>query len=69
MASATNPHGVQPGQTWNDNDRRAKGRLLRVAEVDDEHARTGLAHLSADEAGDGPPIGPPTSVEVALIQV
>lgn len=52
MASTTNPYDVQPGQIWEDNDRRAKGRLLRVTGVDDEHATVVLVRKrDADRNG------------------
>ncbi|KXO99066.1 hypothetical protein AXK58_24235 [Tsukamurella tyrosinosolvens] len=37
-AASNNPHGVEKGQVWADNDKRMAGRELRVLEVGDTHA-------------------------------
>lgn len=37
--TANNPHNVQVGQVWQDNDKRSNYRRGRVTEVDETHAR------------------------------
>lgn len=36
---SNNPHNVKVGQRWKDNDRRSGGRIGKVLEVGETHAR------------------------------
>jgi hypothetical protein len=43
-----NPHGVKPGQIWADNDKRSKGRHIKVMAIETLHKRAVVRPCTSD---------------------